>query len=218
MVITGEKPLKKERFFDVVREKARLELQSNGPFSIGKAVRFVSRKRPFLPCKSDSSVKKDRFVRFFVRLRDPTRTHIQSQKLVASTGCDSRIAQSKTFMNPCHRSSHHQNTRTHTPIHLYQVPQLTVSYNNADTGLAAVTAAASRRKPAWPIPRPVRHQRALCDGRWQQSAISTTFSQQRLRWLWLWRLSVECNDTNVALAALGQVQRHQPAWPRDRRA
>ena len=32
------------------------------------------------------------------------------------------------------------------------------------------------------------------------------------------RLSAECNATTVALAALGRVQRHHPAWTRVRRA
>ena len=43
------------------------------------------------------------------------------------------------------------------------------------------------------------------------------FCQQWLRLLQLWRLSAECNATNVALAAFGyKVQRHQPAWTRVR--
>ena len=59
-----------------------------------------------------------------------------------------------------------------------------------------------------------RQQGVSYDGM-AQRAVSTTFSQQQLRS----RLSAEFSATNnVALAALSQVQRHQLAWTRARRA
>ena len=85
-------------------------------------------------------------------------SHIQSQKVAESTGCFSRTAQRKTFMNPWHRSSHHENTRT--PTHTHTRYHTAVPYNDAEAGLAVVTAAAaSRRESAWHVPRPARHQR-----------------------------------------------------------
>ena len=44
---------------------------------------------------------------------------------------------------------------------------------------------------------------ATCITRRQQPAISMPFCQQQLRLPQLWRLSAECNATNVALAAFG---------------
>ena len=97
---------------------------------------------------------------------------IQSNKVVHSTGCASRISQSKTLkMNPS--TSHHNDTRTLTHKS-YPVPQ-TASYNIADAGLAAIIAAASRRKSAWHLASPARQRRVSYDGRWQQRGIDDIF-------------------------------------------
>ena len=74
-------------------------------------------------------------------------------RLSDSTGRSSRKSQSKTcFLNPSHRPSHHKkHPHAHTPIPDTKY-HTAVSYNSADSGLAAITAAASRRKSAWRIP------------------------------------------------------------------
>ena len=110
--------------------------------------------------------------------------HIQRQKLVKSTGCVSRIALSKTFMNPfmnpSHHSSHH---KTHVHPHTNTRYHTAQSYINAHAGLAAITGAASCRKSAWHIPSPACQQRVYYHGRWQPRAVSNTFSQRQLRLL-----------------------------------
>ena len=108
-----------------------------GQFLYGRS---VTRNRAFSvssPNRTYYTVEKELY--FFPTERFDR--HIQSKKIV--DGCSSRIPQSKKFKNPTRLMLPHQNTHANIPI-----PGTTVSYNNADASLAAITAADSRRKSA----------------------------------------------------------------------
>ena len=91
------------------------------------------------------------------RRSDPTST---SSRMKSSIRLDAAVGflSLKKCTNPStHPTTTHARPHTHTSI--------TVSYNNTDVGLAAITAAASRLKSAWHIPSSARQQCASYDGR-----------------------------------------------------
>ena len=106
----------------------------------------------------------------------------QSKEVVDSTGCISRIAQSKTCMNPSHGPSRPESTRTST--HLYQVPhssilQLSQTLAWLLSPLLLLLAASRRGTFRVPPASTVYHTTFRC----QRRAVSMAFSQQQLRLL-----------------------------------